>query len=76
MKLSSRTIKAWSDMERKFLSYFFENNTEISVHFLFVTKQKEDKTVESFVESFREMLVRYLHGMSQETLVEIYKQNF
>lgn len=64
MRLPPETIKVWTDVEREFLGHFFDDDAKISVNSLLTTKQKEDKTVESFVECFREMLVQCSYDMS------------
>jgi len=41
MKLSVGLIKTWADLEKLFLTRFFEDDTEISVPTLLVAKQKK-----------------------------------
>lgn len=76
MQLPLGTIKAWSQLEREFLSHFFEDDTVISIHSLLATKLEKNEIVKSFVECFHEMSVRCPHGMSQEVLLEACKKNF
>lgn len=74
--VAPETINTWSDVEKEFLHRFLEDDIEISVHSLLAHKQREDETVKGFIDHFREMLMRCLHGISQEKIVETCKYNF
>ena len=74
-KLSAGCIQKWVDLERLFLSRFFEEDTEVSIHILLATKQKKRESVKAFVKRFRTMALRCSSGMTQSTLVETCRHN-
>ena len=55
MKLLAGSIKTWTDLEKLFLSRFFEDDTEISVPTLLTTKRKKGESIKLFMERFRSM---------------------
>ena len=55
MKLPDLSIKAWADLKKLFLARFFEDDTEISVPTLLVTKQKKGESIKLFVKRFQSM---------------------
>jgi len=69
MKLPG-SIKAWADLEKLFLAYFFKDDTEISVSTLIAAKQKKGESIKTFVERCRSMELRCPSGMTPSTLVE------
>src|SRR5947208_11673859 len=64
------------DLEALFLSCFFEEEADINMHTLLLTKQKEGELVKDFIERFRELAMRSRSGMTPETLVETCRHNF
>ena len=74
-KLPAGCIQKWADLERLFLSRFFEEDTEVSIHTLLATKQKKRESVKAFVKRFRTMALRCSSGMTQSTLVETCRHN-
>src|SRR5204862_4867854 len=75
-KLPKGSITCWDDLEALFLSRFFEEEADINMHTLLLTKQKEGKLVKDFIERFRELAMRSRSGMTPETLVETCRHNF
>ena len=75
MKLPESFIKNWSDLEKLFLTRFFEDDSEITMPTLLATKQRKRESVKSFVERFRNMALRCPSGMTQVTQVETYRHN-
>ena len=52
MKLPTFSIKTWADLEKLFLTHFFEDNAEVAMFTLLATKQKKGESIKSFVERF------------------------
>ena len=75
MKLSVGSIRTWADLEKLFLAHFFEEDSEISVPTLLAAKKKKGESIKTFVERFQSMALRCPSGMTQSTLVEIYRHN-
>src|SRR4051812_34044045 len=75
-KLPKGSITCWDDLEALFLSCFFEEEADINMHTLLLTKQKERELVKDFIEHFRELAMRSRSGMTPETLVETCRHNF
>ena len=48
-KLPKGSIKSWDDLEALFHSGFFEEEADINMHTLLLTKQKEGETVKDFI---------------------------
>ena len=63
-------------MEALFLSRFFEEEADINMHTLLLTKQKEGELVKDFIERFRKLAMRSQSGMTPETLIETCRHNF
>src|SRR3954467_4913658 len=51
-KLPKGSITCWDDLEALFLSRFFEEEGDINMHILLLTKQKEGELVKDFIERF------------------------
>src|SRR4051812_26214745 len=75
-KLPKGSITYWDDLEALFLSLFFEEEANINMHTLLLTKQKEGELVKDFIERFRELTMRSRSGITPETLVETCRHNF
>ena len=70
MKLSEGFIKNWGDLEKLFLTCFFEDDSEITMPTLLTIKQQKGESIKTFVERFQNMALRCPSGMTQATLVE------
>src|SRR3954470_4708156 len=75
-KLPKGSIICWDDLKALFLSRFFEEEADINMHTLLLTKQKEEELVKDFIERFRELAMRSRSGMTPETLIEMCRHNF
>ena len=75
MKLPVDSIEKWVDLEKLFLTRFFEDDTEVSLPTLLATKQKKGESIKAFVERFQSMVLQYPSGMTHSTLVETCRHN-
>src|SRR3954467_11061426 len=75
-KLPKGSITCWDGLEALFLSRFFEEEADVNMHTLLLTKQKKGELVKDFIERFRELAMRIRSGMTPETLVETCCHNF
>src|SRR3954470_12100380 len=48
-KLPKGSITCWDDLEALFLSHFFEEEADINMHTLLLTKQKEGELVDTLI---------------------------
>ena len=53
MKLPKGSIKTWGDLEKLFLTRFFEDDSEITIPTLLATKQRKGESVKAFMERFQ-----------------------
>src|SRR4051812_32382660 len=70
------SITCCDDLEALFLSRFFEEEVDVNMHSLLLTKQKEGESVKDFIERFRELAMRSRSGMTPRTLVKTCQHNF
>src|SRR5436853_4115402 len=70
------SITCWDDLEALFLSRFFEEEVDINMHTLLLTKQKEGESIKEYIERFRDLAMRSRSGMTPEVLVETCRHNF
>src|SRR3954467_9541310 len=75
-KLPKGSITCWDDLEALFLSHFFEEEVNINMYTLLLTKQEEGESVKDFIEWFCELAMRSKSGMTPETLIETCRHNF
>ena len=64
MKLLENSIKNWSNLEKLFLTRFFEDDSEITIPTLLATKQRKGEFVKAFAERFQNMTLRCPSGMT------------
>ena len=64
MKLQEGSIKNWGDLEKLFLTRFFEDDSEITMQTLLTTRQQKGEPVKVFVERFRNMALQCPSGMT------------
>jgi len=55
IKLSEGSIKNWDDLEKLFLTRFFEDDSEITMPTLLATKQRKGESVKAFMKRFQNM---------------------
>ena len=70
-----RLYQKLGDLEKLFLTRFFEDDSEITMPTLLATKQRKGDSVKIFVERFRNIALRFPSGMTQATLVETCRHN-
>src|SRR5436853_1299792 len=75
-KLAKGSITCWDDLEALFLSRFFEEEVDVNMHTLLLTKQKEGESIKEYIERFRDLAMRSRSGMTPEVLVETCRHNF
>jgi len=75
IKLPEDSIKNWGDLEKLFLTRFFEDDLEVTMPTLLATKQQKGESVKVFVERFWNMALRCPSGMTQATLMETCRHN-
>jgi len=76
MKLPKGSIKNWGDLEKLFLTCFFEDDWEITMTTLLAMRQQKGEPVKAFVERFWNLVLRCPSGMTKATLVETCHHNF
>lgn len=64
---SHRFIKKRTELEKLFLTRFFEDDTEVFMPTLLTTKQKGE-SIKAFVERFQSLALRWPSDMTQSTL--------
>jgi len=75
MNLPKGSIKNWGDLEKFFLTRFFEDDAEIIMPTLLATRQQKGELVKAFVERFYNMTLRCPSGITQATLVKTCRHN-
>jgi len=55
MKLTEDSIKNWGNLEKLFLTRFFEDDSEVTMSTLLATNQRKGESVKAFVERFQNM---------------------
>jgi len=60
MKLPEGSIKNWGDLEKLFLTYFFEDDLEITMPTLLAARQRKGESVKAFMERFQNIALRFL----------------
>src|SRR5947208_11879706 len=72
--LRPRSIKSWSDLERKFLHRFSNCDVEIFSFSLASTKQRKGEPIREYIERFRRTAGRTRGSLPQKELVEFCRQ--
>ena len=75
MKLPKDSIKKWGDLEKLFLTCFFEDDSEGTMPTLLAMRQQKGESVKAFVERFQNMSLRCPSGVTHATLVETCRHN-
>ena len=75
MNLPEGSNKNWGDLEKLFLTHFFEDDLKITMPTLLATRQQKGEPVKAFVERFQNMALRYPSGVTRATLVETCRHN-
>ena len=68
------SINSWIDFETRFLSRFYEDDTEVTIDKLLFTVQKKGESVRDYIERFRNLSLMSPAGMSFSMLLQTYTQ--
>jgi len=66
----------WLDLETRFLSQFYENDTEVIMVKLLSTAQKEGESVRGYIERFCNISLLCPAGMPLPMLIQTCRHNF
>jgi len=61
--LLSGSINSWIDLETRFLSRFYEDDTEVTMDKLLSNVQKKGESIHDYIERFRNITLIYPAGM-------------
>lgn len=65
----------WANLEARFLTRFYEDDTKVSMPILIEGKQKKIKAVKDFIEWFRNLFLRCPKEMPLSILLQTYRHN-
>ena len=68
--LPSGSINSWVDMETRFLSRFYENDTEVTMDKLLLTVQKGGESVRDYIERFHNLSLMCHAGLPLPILLK------
>jgi len=74
--LPSGSINSWIDLETRFLSQFYEDDTEVTIDKLLSMVQKGREFVWEYIEMFHDLSLMYPAGMSLPMLLQTCQHNF
>ena len=74
--LPSSSINSWIDLETRFLSRFYEDDTKVTMDKLFSTVQKGGESVREYIKSFCNLSLMCLAGMPLPMLLQTCRHNF
>ena len=74
--LPPSSINSWINLETRFLSRFYEDDTEVTMDKLLSTVQKKRESVRDYIERFRNLSLMYPAGMSLPMLLQTCRHNF
>lgn len=63
------------DLEKLFLTFFFEDDTKVNMHTFLSTKQHQGESLKDFVERFYVLALQNQSGITQKTLVDTCRHN-
>jgi len=69
-------INSWIDLETRFLSRFYEDDTEVTMDKLIFTMQRKGESVCDYIERFRNLSLMCPAGMSLPMLLQTCRHNF
>ena len=69
-------INSWIDLETRFLSHFYEDDTKVTIDKLFFTVQRKGESIRDYIERFRNLSLMCLAGMSLPILLQTCRHNF
>jgi len=74
--LPANSIKTWLDLKNRFLSPFYEDDTEVTMDKLLSTLQKGGESVRDYIERFRNLSLMCPAGMPLPMLLQTCRNNF
>jgi len=69
-------INSWIDLETLFLSYFYEDDTEVTMDKLLSNMQRKGESVRDYIERFRNLSLICPAGMPLPMLLQTCRHNF
>jgi len=69
-------INSWIDLETRFLSRFYKDDTEVTMDKLLSTVQKKGESVRDYIERFRNISLMCPVGMPLPMLLQTCRHNF
>ena len=76
LSLPNDSINSWVDLKTRFLSQFYEDDTEVTMKKLLSMIQKRGESVRDYIESFRNLSLLYPAGMPLPMLLQTCRHNF
>ena len=70
------SVNSWIDLETRFLSHFYEDDTEVTMDKLLSTVQKKGESVRDYIERFRNLSLMCPAGMPLPMLLQMCRHNF
>ena len=70
------SINSWIDLETRFLSRFYEDDTEVTMDKLLSTVQRKGESVRDYIERFRNLSLMCPAGMPLPMLLQTCRHNF
>ena len=70
------SINSWIDLETRFLSRFYEDDTEVTMDKLLSTVQEKGESVCDYIERFKNLSLMCPAGMSLSMLLQTCRHNF
>ena len=70
------SVNSWIGLETRFLSHFYEDDTEVTMDKLLSTVQKKGESVRDYIERFRNLSQMCPVGMPLPMLLQTCRHNF
>jgi len=75
-ELPANSTNKWLDLETRFLSRFYENDTRVTMDELLSTVQKKGESVRDYIERFHNLSLLCPVGVPLPMLIQTCKHNF
>ena len=70
------SINSWINLETRFLSRFYEDDTEVTMDKLLSIVRKKGESIHDYIEQFRNLSLMCLVGMPLPMLLQTCRHNF
>ena len=70
------SINSWIDLETQFLSYFYEDDTEVTMDKLLSIMQRKEESILDYIERFKNLSLMCPTGMPLPMLLQTCRHNF